>query len=72
MDIKTHAKFNFNRLMLTLSFGIWASGLYPLGADEQPKKPDLIELLVTEVNSGSQSIIFTVSVAIFYILRAAQ
>ena len=31
MDIKTHAKFNFNRLMLTLSFGIWASGLYPGG-----------------------------------------
>ena len=70
MDIKTHAKFNFNRLMLTLSFGIWASGLCPLGAGEQPKKPDLIELLVTEINSGS--IIFTVSIAIFYILRAAQ
>ena len=24
MDIMTHAKFHFNRLMLTLVFGIWA------------------------------------------------
>ena len=25
MDKMTHAKFHFNRLMLTLIFGIWAS-----------------------------------------------
>ena len=25
MDIMTHAKFHFNRLMLTLIFGIWTS-----------------------------------------------
>ena len=25
MAIMTHAKFHFNRLMLTLIFGIWAS-----------------------------------------------
>ena len=28
MAIMTHAKFHFNRLMLTLIFGIWASEIY--------------------------------------------
>ena len=29
MTIMTHAKFHFNRLMLTLIFGIWASETPP-------------------------------------------
>ena len=43
MDIMTHAKFHFNRLMLTLIFGIWASES-PLGPGEQLKRPGLIGL----------------------------
>ena len=45
IDIMTHAKFNFNQLMLTLIFGIWASEpLPPLGPGEQLKRPGLIGL----------------------------
>ena len=41
MDIMTHAKFHFNRLMLTLIFGIRAS---ELGPGERLKRPGLIGL----------------------------
>ena len=43
MDIMTHAKFHFNRLMLTLIFGIRASEP-PLGPGEGLKRPGLIGL----------------------------
>ena len=45
MDIMTHAKFNFNQLMLTLIFGIWASEPPPPpGPGERLKRPGLIGL----------------------------
>ena len=42
----THAKFNFNQLMLTLIFGIWASQPPPPtpGPGERLKRPGLIRL----------------------------
>ena len=43
MDIMIHAKFHFNRLMLTLIFGIWASEP-PLGPGERLKRPGPIRL----------------------------
>ena len=43
MDIMTHTKFYFNRLMLTLIFAIWASEP-PLGPGERRKRPGLIGL----------------------------
>ena len=43
MEIMTHAKFHFNRLMLTLIFGVWASEP-PLGPGERLKRPGLIGL----------------------------
>ena len=43
MDIMTHAKFHFNRLMVTLTFGIRASEP-PLGPGERLKRPGLIGL----------------------------
>ena len=46
MDIMTQAKFHFNRLMLTLIFGVWASEPPP-GPGERLKKPGLIELKET-------------------------
>ena len=42
MDIMTHAKFYFNRPMLTLIFAIWAS--QPPGPGERLKRPGLIGL----------------------------
>ena len=46
MDIMSHAKFHFNRLMLTLIFGIWASEpSLPLGPGERLKRPGLIGLI---------------------------
>ena len=42
MTIMTHAKFHFNRLMLTLIFGIRASE--PPGPGERLKRPGLIGL----------------------------
>ena len=47
MDIMTHAKFHFNRLMLTLIFGIRASELPPPppGPGEGLKRPSLIGLI---------------------------
>ena len=42
MDIMTYPKFHFNRLMLTLIFGIRASE--PLGPGEGLKRPGLIGL----------------------------
>ena len=48
MDIMTHAKFHFNRLMLTLIFGVWASEP-PLGPGERLKRPGLIGLIVGSV-----------------------
>ena len=42
MDIMIHAKFHFNRLMLTLIFGIRVSE--PLNLDERLKWPGLIGL----------------------------
>ena len=52
MDIMTHAKFHFNRLMLTLIFGILASE-----PGEQLKKPGLIGLTVfiSKSKSGHSS-----------------
>ena len=44
MDIMTRAKFHFNRLMLTLIFGVWASEP-PLGPGERLKRPGLIGLM---------------------------
>ena len=43
MDIMTHAKFDFNRLMLTLIFSIRASEP-PLGPGERLKGSGLIGL----------------------------
>ena len=43
MAILTHAKFHFNRLMVTLIFGIWASEPPP-GPSERLKRPGLIGL----------------------------
>ena len=43
IDIMAHAKFYFNRLMLTLIFGIWASEPPP-GPGERLKRPGLIGL----------------------------
>ena len=46
MDIMTRAKFHFNRLMLTLIFGIQASEPpSPLGPGERLKRPGLIGLI---------------------------
>ena len=51
MDIMTHAKFHFNRLMLTLIFDVWASA--PLGHGERLKRPGrlmgLIKRFVTSL-----------------------
>ena len=43
MVIMTHAKFNFNRLMLILIFEIWASE--SPGPGERLKRPGLIGLM---------------------------
>ena len=43
MAIMAHAKFHFNRLMLTLIFGIWASE-HTLGPGKRLKRPGLIGL----------------------------
>ena len=43
MAIMTHVKFHFNRLMLTLIFGIWASEPPPETGERQ-KRPGLIGL----------------------------
>ena len=52
MDIMTHAKFHFNRLMLTLIFGVWVSEPPPpLGPGEQLKRPDLIGLTLFHIES---------------------
>ena len=48
MDIMTHAKFYFNRLMLTLIFTIWASEPPP-GPGKRLKGPGLIGLTVIPV-----------------------
>ena len=49
MDIMTHAKLHFNRLMLSLSFGIWTSKFSPpppppFGSGERLKRPGIIGL----------------------------
>ena len=44
MAIITHAKFHFNRLMVTLIFGIKASE--PPGPGEPLKRPSLTGLMV--------------------------
>ena len=44
MEIMTHAKFQFNRSMLTLIFGVWASEPL-LGPGERLKRPGLIGLI---------------------------
>ena len=45
MVIMTHAKFHFNRLMLTLIFGIWASEKPPLLglANDSKARPDRVK-----------------------------
>ena len=50
MAIMTHAKFDFNWLMLTLIFGIWASEPSP-GPGERLKRPGLIGLRFKVVDS---------------------
>ena len=60
MDINTHEKLN---LMLTLIVGIREYAPPPVPG-ERSKKPDLIGFMVTEVDSGTHSIIFTLSAAI--------
>ena len=45
MVVLTHGKFHFNRVMVTLIFGIRASD--PPGPGERMKKPDLIGLKAT-------------------------
>ena len=45
MAIMTHAKFDFNWLMLTLIFGIWAPE--PPGPGERLKRPGLIGLKIS-------------------------
>ena len=52
MAIMTFAKFYFNRLMLTLIFGIWASE--PPGPGERLKRPDLIGLIDFDLVRHSQ------------------
>ena len=44
MVIMSHAKFHFNRLMLSLIFGIRASKPPPPGPGERLKRPGLIGL----------------------------
>ena len=44
MDIMTHAKFHFNRLIFTLMFAIGASEPPPPRPGEQLKRPGLIGL----------------------------
>ena len=44
MEIMSQAKFHFNRLMLTLMFGVRSSE--PPGPGERPKRPGLIGLIV--------------------------
>ena len=47
MAIMNHAKFHFNRLMLTLIFGIWASELPPPAWRTTEKAgPDRVKILV--------------------------
>ena len=50
MGIMTHAKFHFNRLMLSLIFGIRASE--PLGPGESLKRPGLRDMLVDSPGLG--------------------
>ena len=52
----THAKFNFNQLMLTLIFGIRASE--PPGPGERLKRPGLIGLSFTHDALQEMSIEF--------------
>ena len=50
MAAMTHAKFHFNRLMLTLSFGIWASEPpSPFGPGEGLKRPGLVGLNIGNI-----------------------
>ena len=60
MDIMTHAKFHFNRLMLTLIFGIRASE--PLWAWQTTEKarPDRVK------RCGSYMRVFTVQSVDFF------
>ena len=51
MVTMTHAKFYFNWLMLTSTFGIWAS--VPPGPGERLKRLGLIELKLKSNRSGS-------------------
>ena len=46
MDTMTHAKFHFNRLMLTLIFGVWASEPPLPRPGERLKRPCLTGLSV--------------------------
>ena len=51
IDIMTHAKFNFNQLMLTLIFGIRASEPPP-GSGERLKRPGLIGLSAMRLDNS--------------------
>ena len=53
MDIMTHAKFYFNRLMLTLIFAIRASEPPP-GPGERLKRPGLIGLKYQKIKALRQ------------------
>ena len=54
MAIMTHAKFHFNRLMLSLIFGIQASES-PLGPGERLKRPGLIGLALPDLGGGDRA-----------------
>ena len=60
MDINTHENFN---LMLTLTVSIQEYAP-PSRACRTTERRDLIGLIVTEVDSGSHSMIFTLLAAI--------
>ena len=59
MAIMTHAKFHFDRLMLTLIFGIWAfePPPPPPPPGERLKRPGLIGLTYPTPSKVSQEIL---------------
>ena len=66
----THAKFHFNRLMLTLIFGIRVSELPPLsGPSERLKRPGLIGLSKTTPSTGRGARLISLSPGNAYQLK---
>ena len=60
MVIMTHAKFHFNRLMLTLVFGIRASEPAPAWRLTEKTGPDRVKCLISQVFLGDVSRLFLV------------